>query len=185
MASELVIGEAGTARRRVPNTPVPDALLTPQICGTPFSLQEEGGQRLRSLAGPFRSFERSFTYTISDAPQGQESNTITSPGRDRVYAYVDEHGAVQMDQGDRNLQPVSVNRSRLPSYYLWEHALSATVELRCSWRRVSPQELAFSCSLRNTTASSPRSIASDSLLGALLLPHVRVTFRGATPEFPY
>src|SRR5205085_2310358 len=65
---------------------------------------------------------------------------------------------------------------------------SCSINLQVSWQRIQPDRVRMRVTLRNQTTLSQikdsRSAARNAILSALILPHLKITLRGAFAEFP-
>lgn len=185
-ASELKIGQGGYPKVTNPRRPVPDEFLTPVIGGTRHFLAEPGGARLRAVAGPLGTFETTISGVV-DRPEGILAQRVLSPGVFMLYGYADPSGRPHLEvNGTGNLvgRPTNADALRAMATYLWSEALPAHVHFEVKWARLSSAQLVLTVAVRNVTPQPEGGEAKDALLAALLLPHVRITLAGGTPDFP-
>lgn len=184
--SELKIGQGGFPRVTNPRHAVPSALLAPTIDNTPYVLGEPGGERIRSLAGPIRSFQHSATVEI-DRPVGRFTQRVTSPGSATLYGSVDQQGRIDFAADSRgHLTGRETTGPALRQFqtYLWSDAAEATIVFDIAWTRFTPSRVEVTVTVRNATAEPANPEAKDSFLAALFLPHVKIRLEGASSDFP-
>ena len=184
--SELKIGQGRFPRVTNPRQPVPDVLTSPMIGGMRYGLAENVGRRIRSVAGPIRLFEHSISHEL-ETPEGDETETISSPGQPQLYGYVDRDRGLVLNQDDQDhLIGAPVNPGALTRFqsYLWSDACEADVEFRLRWRRRSSTEVLVEVTIRNRTPEPQAPDSRFGLLAALILPHMYVRVDGGLAAFP-
>jgi hypothetical protein len=185
LPSMLAIGQEGYFPRSNPTGKPPDEIRSPRIGGTQYELQEPGGSRLRTVAGPLKTISQTFSRTVTEAV-GKQSESIVLPAGRQTYAYIDEYGKLRAQQGRDGLHPLAPVPARIRSFYLREQNNGCALRLEISWKRLRPDEVLMSITLRNQTAlpQDQQSKARNIVLGALILPHLHVVLRGAQAIFP-
>lgn len=185
LPSMLAVGQGGWYPRTNPTSDIPVQIRSPQIGGTLYKLQEPGGKRLRSLAGPLRTITRTFSNTVTDAV-GTHIETIALSPTLSTYAYVDDHEQLQVQQENGNFLPLRHVPSRIRSFYLREQSNGCKLHLEISWKRLQPDLVLLSITLQNQTVlpRDQQSNARNIILSALILPHLHISLHGAHADFP-
>jgi len=184
--SELKIGQGGFPRVTNPRHVVPAEFLSPIVDGTRYALQEPGGSRIRSLAGPMRPFQHSIAVDI-DRPAGRFQEPVTSVGASMLYGSVDQRGQTDLrldGHGQVLGREMSPQTLRQLQTYLWSEATDAVVQFEVAWTRLSSSRLDITVTVRNDTAEPGNPEAKDGFLAALFLPHVKILIEGGVAEFP-
>jgi hypothetical protein len=185
-ASALQIGEGGRGKVVNPRNPVPPELRRAVIGGTVHELGEPAGDRLKTVAGPMRTFEHVVDLSI-DRPEGTEERPLASPADDLLYGLVDSGGQLRIERdpagGLLGRSTPENERSRHPTY-LWGETRSANVVLVIGWARQQADRVIVTVTLRNITRYDEDDRASATFLSSLLMPHVVITTEGSLPDFP-
>lgn len=181
LPSMLAVGEGGQYPRVNPNTSPPAGIISPRIGGTRFSIQEPGGSRLLTLAGPLEKVDQNFPHDVQD-----ESDIFTKeisfPSTEYTYAYVDENGKIHNRSGKGGLLPLKDVPRRIKSFYLRQRRVACHLSLEVSCKRVGPDQALMRVTLKNVSGSADD--AKDTYLSAVVLPHLRVSLSGARALFP-
>jgi hypothetical protein len=187
--SRLAIGQGGVFPRVNPDGAPPATMLTPRIGGTRYDgLREQGGTRLKVLAGPLTVVDETVDVLVS-AATGSRREQFALPATRHTYAYIDGGGALQMREGADGLLPLET-LGRVPehprSFYLREERSALALHLEVSWKETQPGQALLRVTLRLEAGSAPaeRVKASEGYIRALVLPHVFIALRRARAVFP-
>jgi superfamily II DNA or RNA helicase len=180
--SMLTVGEGGWYPRVTPKSDPPPEMLSPVIGGTIFNIQEAGGSRLLTLAGPMEKIDESYSHHVTS-----ESDTYTKkiifPAAEYTYAYVDEKGKLHLRPSRSGLIPLTSLPKQIKSFYLRQRRNTCELELEVSCKQTSP-DLALVRVIIKNVSQLPEDRAVDTYLSALVLPHLRIRLSGARALFP-